>query len=91
MSWGEPTCKLVQLIVYTLQPESHNKIVAGMRTIAVKTCRTIWTDEIIDLTGDELPVEFVMVVDNSSDDKDGNVNGYLLPLHELVSILFFNI
>ena len=26
--------------------------------------------------GDKLPVEFVMVIDNSSDNEDGNMNGY---------------
>ena len=75
MSWGEPTRKLVQLIVHALQPESYDKIVAGTRAIAAKTCRTMCTDEVIDLTGDE-PVEFAMVVDNYSNDEDGNINGY---------------
>ena len=75
MSWGEPTRKLVQLIVHALQPESYDKIVAGTRAIAAKTHRTMCTDEVIDLTGDE-PVEFAMVVDNYSNDEDGNINGY---------------
>lgn len=76
MSWGKPTCKLVQLIVHALQLESYNKIMMGVREIATKTCRTIHTDEVIYLTADKLPAEFVMVINNSSDNDDGNVNGY---------------
>ena len=48
----------------------------GVRAITAKTCRTICTNEIIDLTADKLPAEFAMVIDNSSYDEDGNMNGY---------------
>ena len=65
---------LVRLIVHALGPESYDKIIAGARAIAAKTCRAICTNEVIDLTGDEPPVESAMVIDNSSDDEDGNMN-----------------
>ena len=36
----------------------------------MKTHKTICTDEVIDLTTDEPPVEFMMIVDIPSDNKD---------------------
>lgn len=42
----------------------------------MKTCTTICTNKVIDLTADKPPAEFAMVVDNSSDDEDRNMNGY---------------
>ena len=58
-----------------LQPESYNKIVTGAKAIAVKTRRATHTDNVIDLMVDELPAEFAMLVDNPSDDEDGDNKG----------------
>lgn len=73
-SCGELTQRLLKLIIHTLRPESYDKIVAGAKAIAVKTRRAVHTDDIIDLTADEPPAEFAMVVDNPSNDEDGNGN-----------------
>lgn len=73
-SCGKATRDLVKLIVSTLRPESYDKIVAGAKEIAAKTRRAVRATEVIDLTADELPEEFAMIVDNPSDDEDGNEN-----------------
>ena len=40
----------------------------------MKTCRATHADNVIDLTVDELPAEFVMLVDNPSDNEDRDDN-----------------
>ena len=66
---GEITCKLL-LITLKLRVESYDKIVVGAMDIAKKTCKTIHTDEVIDLTTDRPPEEFAMIVDIPSDDEN---------------------
>ena len=66
---GEITCKLL-LITIKLRVESYDKIVAGAMDIAKNTCKTIHTDEVIDLTTDGPPEEFTMIVDIPSDDEN---------------------
>ena len=68
ISMGEITHKLL-LITLKLQAESYDKIVVGAMDIAKKTCKTICTDEVIDLTTDEPPEEFAMIVDIPSDEN----------------------
>lgn len=75
VSCSELTCTLLKLITVMLQPESYNKIVTGAKAIAVKTRRATHTDNVIDLMVDELPAEFAMLVDNPSDDEDGDNKG----------------
>ena len=74
MSCGKLTCTLLKLITFVLQPESYDKIVTGAKEIAVKTCRATHADNVIDLTVDEPPAEFTMLVDNPSDDEDRDDN-----------------
>ena len=69
ISIGKITRKLL-LITLKLQVESYDKIVAGAMDIAKKTRKTIHTDEVIDLTTDGPPEEFVMIVDIPSDDEN---------------------
>ena len=66
---GKITHKLL-LITLKLQAESYDKIVAGAMDIAKKTHKTIHTDEVIDLTIDRPPEEFMMIVDIPSDDDN---------------------
>ena len=73
-SWGEQTCGLVKLINRNLWPESYDKIISGAKDIAKKTCGAICAEEVIDLTADEPPEEFAMLVDIPSDDKDSEIN-----------------
>ena len=70
ISMGKITCKLVLLITLKLRVESYDKIVAGAMDIAKKTHKTIRTDEVVDLTTDEPPEEFAMIVDIPSDDEN---------------------
>ena len=74
VSCGELTRTLLKLITVVLRPESYDKIVAGAKAIAAKTRRATHADNVIDLTADEPPAEFAMVVDNPSNDEDGNGN-----------------
>ena len=74
VSCGELTHTLLKLITFVLWPESYDKIVAGAKAIAAKTCRATHADNVIDLTVDEPPVEFVMLVDNPSDNEDRDDN-----------------
>ena len=73
-SLGENTRSLVKLITHKLRPESYDKIVEGARAFAKKTRGVIQSDEVIDLTADEPPTEFAMIVDLPTDDEgdDGN-------------------
>ena len=73
-SSGENTRSLVKLITHKLRPESYDKIVEGARVFAKKTRGVIQSDEVIDLTADEPPTEFAMIVDLPTDDEgdDGN-------------------
>ena len=77
-SSGENTCSLVKLITHKLRPESYDKIVEGARAFAKKTRGVIQSDEVIDLTADEPPTEFAMIVDlptdDEGDDEGGNVS-----------------
>ena len=75
MSCGELTRTLLKLITVVLRPESYDKIVAGAKAIAAKTRRATHADNVIDLTADEPPAEFAMLVDNPSDDEDGDDKG----------------
>jgi hypothetical protein len=81
-SWGEQTRGLVKLIVHKLRPESYDKVVAGAKEIVKKTRSSVRTEEIIDLTTDEPPEEFEMVMDLPSDEdsemdiKDEPENDY---------------
>ena len=75
VSCGELTHTLLKLITVVLQPESYDKIVVGAKAIAVKTRRATQADNVIDLTADEPPAEFAMLVDNPSDDEDGDNKG----------------
>ena len=63
MSWGDQMREFIKLINKRLRPESYDNIIAGAQDIAKKTQRAIQTEEIIDLTNDELLDEFVMLVD----------------------------
>ena len=76
---GEITCELLLLISLKLWVESYDKVVAGAMAIATKTCKTIHTDEVIDFTADEPPVEFAMIInipldyeDEIEDQEDGD-------------------
>ena len=68
-SLGENTCSLVKLITHKLRPKSYNKIVEGTRAFAKKTCG------VIDLTADEPPTEFAMIVDLPTDNEGNNKGG----------------
>lgn len=84
-SWGEQTQGLVKLIVKKLQPDSYNKIIEAAREFVKKTHGAICTDvEVIDLTNNDPPEEFGILVDVPSDEdndmsvvkeesEDGNV------------------
>ena len=74
VSCSELTHTLLKLITFMIWPESYNKIVAGAKAITAKTHRATHADNIIDLIVDKPPVEFVMLVDNPSDDGDGDDN-----------------
>ena len=74
VSCGELTRTLLKLITFVLRPESYDKIVVGAKAIAAKTRRTTHADNVIDLTVDKPPAEFAMLVDNPSDDEDGDDN-----------------
>ena len=67
-SWGEQTRGFVKLIVHKLRPESYNKVIVGAREIVKRTCSSVHTEEVIDLTTDKPPDEFVMVIDLPSDE-----------------------
>ena len=68
--WGNQTRGLIKLINKKLRLESYDKIVAGAQDITKKNCGPIRAEEIIDLTADEPPDEFVMLVDIPSNDDD---------------------
>ena len=63
LSWGDQMREFIKLINKRLRPESYDNIIAGAQDIAKKTQRAIQTEEIIDLTNDELLDEFAMLVD----------------------------
>ena len=67
-SWGEQTRGLVKLIVHKLWPESYDKVIVGAREIVKRTCSSVRTEEVIDLTTDEPPDEFAMIIDLPSDE-----------------------
>ena len=67
-SWGEQTCRLVKLIVHKLWPESYDKVIVGVREIVKRTHSSVHTEEVIDLTTDEPPDEFAMIIDLPSDE-----------------------
>ena len=74
LSWGEQTCGLVKLIVHKLWPEGYDKVIAGAKEIVKKTHSSVCTaEEIIDLTTDEPPEEFKMVIDLPSDEEDSDM------------------
>ena len=73
LSWGEQTHGLVKRIVHKLQQESFDKVVEGAKEIAKKTCSSIHTEEVIDLTSDEPPEEFAMLADLPSDKEDSEI------------------
>ena len=75
VSCGELTHTLLKLITVVLRPESYDKIVVGAKAITAKTRRATHTDNVIDLTADEPPAEFAMLVDNLSDDEDRDDKG----------------
>ena len=67
-SWGDQMREFIKLINKRLRPESYDNIAAGAQDIVKKTQRAIQTEEIIDLTNDELLDEFAMLVDVPSDE-----------------------
>ena len=69
-AWDGQTQEFVKLINKRLRPKSYDNIVTGTQDFAKKTCRAIQTEEIIDLTTDELPDEFAMLIDVPLDDED---------------------
>ena len=71
--WGEQTRGLVKLIVHKLRQESYNKVIAGAKEIVKRTRSSVRTEEVIDLTSDEPPDEFAMIVDLLLDEEDGNM------------------
>ena len=73
LSWGEQTHGLIKLIVHKLWQESFNKVVVGAKEITKKTHSSIHTEEVIDLTSDEPPEEFAMLVDLPSDEEDSKI------------------
>ena len=77
-SLSENTCSLVKLITHKLWPKSYNKIVEGTRAFAKKMHGVIQSDEVINLTADEPPTEFAIIVDlptdNEGDNKGGNAS-----------------
>ena len=75
VSCGKLTHTLLKLITVVLRPESYEKIVMGAKAIGAKTRRATQADNVIDLTADELPAEFAMLVDNPSDDEDRDDKG----------------
>ena len=74
-SLGENTCSLVKLITHKLRPESYDKIVEGARAFAKKTHGVIQSDEVINLTADEPPTEFAMIIDLPTDDEGNDEGG----------------
>lgn len=76
-AWGDQTRGFIKLISKNLRPESYNKIVAGAHDIAKKTRGAIGAKEIIDLTADEPPDEFAMLVDIPSDDDEDSKIGII--------------
>ena len=74
-SSGENTRSLVKLITHKLRPESYDKIVEGARVFAKKMRGVIQSDEVIDLTADEPPAEFAMIVDLPTDDEGDDEGG----------------
>ena len=48
---------------------NYDKVISGVK----KTCSSICTKEVIDLTTDEPPDEFAMIVDLPSDKEDSNM------------------
>ena len=46
----------------------------GVREIVKRTCSSVHTEEVIDLTTDEPPDEFMMVIDLPSDEKDSETD-----------------
>ena len=69
-SWGEQTHGLIKLIVHRLRQESYDKVVAAAREIVKKTCGSTHTEEVIDLTTDEPPEEFTMLVNLPLNEED---------------------
>ena len=67
-AWGDQTRGFVKLINKQLRPESYDKIVMGAWDIAKKSRGVVCTEEVIDLTGDEPPDEFAMLINIPSDD-----------------------
>ena len=74
LSWGEQTHGLVKLIVHKLWPESYDKVIVGAREIVKRTCSSVRTKEVIDLTTDEPLDKFAMVVDLPSDEEDSETD-----------------
>ena len=72
-SWGEQTCGLIKLIIHKLWQESYDKVVAGAKEIVKRTHSSVRTEEVIDLTSDEPPDKFAMIVDLPLDKEDGNM------------------
>ena len=52
---------------------NYDKVVAGAKEIVKRTCSSVHTEEVIDLTSDEPANEFAMIVDLPSDEDDGNM------------------
>ena len=73
LSWGEQTHGLIKLIVHKLRQESFDKVVAGAKEITKKTHSSIHIKEVIDLTSDEPPEEFAILIDLPSDEEDSKI------------------
>ena len=70
-SWGGQAWGLVKLIIKKLWLDSYDKIVEAAREFVKKTHGTIHTNvEVIDLTNNDPPEEFGMLVDVPSDEDD---------------------
>ena len=52
---------------------NYDKVVAGAKEIVKRTHSSVHTEEVIDLTSDEPPDEFAMIVDLLLDEEDGNM------------------
>lgn len=68
--WGEQTRGLIKLIVKELLPDSYDKIFTRARDMAKKTRGAARAEEVIDLTNDDPPEEFAMLVDLPTDDEE---------------------
>ena len=52
---------------------NYDKVIVGAKEIVKRTRSSVCTEEVIDLTSDEPPDEFAMIVDLPSDEEDGNM------------------